>query len=150
MLRTADLLNRGTQEAAHKRAVEVIVAVDSEMPDQFPGAFQNSFSTSEQCTAVETQVHTVSVRHDVAKSVLHRLACEGEADRNSVPVHKRFDCVGRFFQDNFTERKSKACDLGVVRREIREKPAIGWPRHDRQTSTDQGAWCYFRLTAADF
>ncbi len=75
--------------------------LNSEMPDQFAGAFQNSFSIGEQRTAVETKVHTIFVGHDVAEPVFHRLAGEGEADYDRIPVHERFDCLGCLFQDDF-------------------------------------------------
>ena len=64
------------------------MVADSEMPDQFAGAFQDSISIGEQRAAVEAKVHTILVGHHVAKPVFHRLACEGEANCNGVPVDK--------------------------------------------------------------
>ncbi len=106
-----------------------------------PEPSRTSFRIGKQRTAVETEVHTILVGHDVAEAVLHWLAGEGEADCHCIPVHKRFDCVGRFFEDDFAERESKACDAGIVRGQRIEQPAIGRARHDGQTSTDLiGCW----------
>ncbi len=49
--RTVDLANLfdgGTKEAAHHGAVEIVVIVDSEMPNQFAGAFQNAFGDRQE------------------------------------------------------------------------------------------------------
>jgi hypothetical protein len=134
--RTSNLADCRRKKAAHERSVEFVVVVDSEMPHQFPSSFQRPFRIGEQSSAIETKIHAMLIRHDVAKAILERLAGKRKSNGNRIAVDQRFHRFGRLLKHDFAQSQSEVSDLGTVPGQRVEQPAIGRACHVRQTSTD--------------
>ena len=65
------------------------------MPNRLARTLQNSVGIGKQRAPVETQVHVIAIRHDVAKTILEGLAGERESNRNCVTFNDGFNRVGR-------------------------------------------------------